>query len=70
MGLTWTYQAATKTMKLYVDGTLLQTCTGLTVSPSQMAAPSDMWLGKSGYLADPYLNARYRDFRVWSTTLA
>jgi hypothetical protein len=69
VALTWTYEAATSTVRAYINGQESMVCTGFTTSPSRMTAPTDMFIGKSGFLNDGYLNARVLDFKIFSKTL-
>lgn len=71
VALTWTYEAATRTIRTYTDGKETAVCAGsFTSSPSEMPAPTDMWIGKSAYVWDAYLTAKLRDFKIFSKTLA
>lgn len=67
--MTWTYHAATLTLRGYINGQLGPVCVH-PVTPSGMPVPTDMWLGKSAWANDPYLTASMRDFRIFSRTLA
>lgn len=67
--MTWTYNAATVTLRGYVNGQPGPVCSG-SVTPSGMAAPTDMWIGKSAWTGDPYLTASMRDFKIYDRTLA
>lgn len=68
--MTWTYEAATNTVRTYINGQQSAFCAGTFAnSPSEMPAPTDMWIGKSGFLLDPYLTARLRDFQIFGQTL-
>lgn len=58
-------------MRTYVNAQQSGVCAGnMTLSPSEMLTPTDMWIGKSGFVKDAYLTARLADFVVFSKTLA
>lgn len=70
VALAWTYNAATGVVRAYVNGQESGACSGFSTSPNKILAPTDMWIGKSGYAADPYLTATLRDFKIFRKTLA
>lgn len=58
---------ASKSMALYQDGALLDTCP-LTRSLSAIEDVND-WLGHSNYAADADLNGTYDEFRIYAAAL-
>ncbi|MEK7951422.1 LamG-like jellyroll fold domain-containing protein [Luteolibacter sp. Y139] len=69
---TWTHLAVTLgggTGKLYVNGNLADTETGITIKPSDIK-PTLNYLGRSMYAADPYFSGRIDDFNVFQRVLS
>jgi hypothetical protein len=68
----WAHVALTLgggTGKLYVNGTLVDTETGITLKPSDIK-PTLNYLGRSMYAADPYFSGRIDDFNVFHRVLS
>lgn len=64
---TWKHVAVTisgTTGRLYLDGAQVAQNTNLTLDPANLGAVGNVWLGRSQYAADPYLNATLDDVRV------
>jgi hypothetical protein len=55
---------------LYVDGVQVGSNTSMIIKPSNMGATTHNWIGRSQYSADPYLNGRVDDFRLYSRVLS
>jgi len=61
---------------LYVDGVGVGTNSAMTLKPSDLSQPLDRnpttqnYLGKSQWPADPYLNGRVDDFRIYNGALS
>ncbi|MEO7099565.1 MAG: LamG-like jellyroll fold domain-containing protein [Luteolibacter sp.] len=69
---TWNHVAVTRTgntARLYINGVLAGTNTGVTLSPSSLGATTQNYLGKSQW-PDPYLNGALDDFRIYSRALS
>ena len=54
---------------LYLDGMGVGTNSGITLSPSGLGATTQNWIGRSQFSADPYLNGRVDEFRIYSGAL-
>ncbi len=68
----WHHVAVTlsgTTGTLYVDGVAVGTNTGMTSKPSNLGNTALNYIGKSQY-ADPYLNGRVDDFRIYRRALS
>jgi hypothetical protein len=68
----WHHVAVThsgNTGTLYVDGAVVGTNTGMTLSPSSMGSTANNYIGKSQF-ADPYLNGQVDDFRIYNRALS
>ncbi len=68
----WTHVAVTlsgNTGRLYVNGVQVGQNTGMTLTPSSMGATTQNWIGRSQW-ADPYLNGRVDDFRIYTNALS
>jgi len=69
----WTHVTVTKsgnTGRLYVNGTLVGTNSSMTLSPASLGNTTQNWIGRSQYSADPYLNGRVDDFRIYNRALS
>ncbi|MBW8780598.1 MAG: alginate lyase family protein [Verrucomicrobia bacterium] len=67
----WVHVAVTlsgDTGTLYVDGVAVGTNTGMTINPDDFR-PSVNYLGDSQYSADPLLNGKLDDFRIYNYAL-
>ena len=67
----WTHVAVTlsgSVGKLYVNGSLVGQNTSMTLNPSSLGNTTNNYLGKSQW-ADPYLNGKIDDFRIYSRAL-
>lgn len=53
---------------LYVDGVQVGQNTAMTLKPSDMGPTTQNWIGRSQF-ADPYLNGRVDDFRIYTGAL-
>jgi fibronectin type 3 domain-containing protein len=70
---TWAHVAVTlsgTTGRLYLNGVLVGTNTGMTLNPSALGAVTQSYLGKSMFAADPYFNGAIDDFRVMTVALS
>ncbi len=54
---------------LYVNGQQVGSNTGMTVNPSDLGVTAQNWIGRSQFSADPYLNGRVGDFRIYNRAL-
>jgi hypothetical protein len=55
---------------LYVDGAQVGSNTSMTIKPSDLGATTQNWIGRSQYAADPYLDGRVDDFRIYNQALS
>jgi fibronectin type 3 domain-containing protein len=70
---TWNHIAVTLsggTAKLYLNGNVVATNTGMTLTPSSLGTTSLNYLGRSQFAADPYFNGAIDDFRIYSRALS
>ena len=68
----WTHLAVTRsgnTGRLYVNGTLVATNTGMTISPSNLGVTSNNWLGRSQF-GDPYLKGSIDEVQLYDRALS
>ncbi|MBI3741949.1 MAG: hypothetical protein HY257_09385 [Chloroflexi bacterium] len=68
----WKHVAVTKsgnTGTVYVDGVSVGTNTSLTLSPSSLGNTTQNYIGRSEYIADPFLDGKLDDFRIYSGAL-
>jgi arabinoxylan arabinofuranohydrolase len=68
----WTHVAVThsgNTGILYVNGAEVGRNSSMSLTPDSLGATTQNYIGKSQY-ADPYLNGRVDDFRIYSATLS
>ncbi|SDG18911.1 cellulose binding domain-containing protein [Chitinophaga filiformis] len=66
---TWTHFAITQsgnTCRLYINGTLVATNTGVTIKPAALGSTAQNYLGKSQFTADPNLKAKVDEFRIYN----
>jgi aryl-phospho-beta-D-glucosidase BglC (GH1 family) len=69
----WTHVAVTRSGNLgilYVNGVEVGRNAALTFSPMSLGYTTQNWIGRSQYSADPYLNGRVDDFRIYINALA
>jgi hypothetical protein len=69
----WHHVAVTlngATGTLYVDGAQVGQNTAMTLKPSDMGSTTQNWIGRSQFSADPYLNGRVDDFRIYNKALS
>ena len=69
----WTHVVVTKsgnTGTLYVNGAVVGTNANMTLSPSSLGNTNQNWIGRSQFSADPYLNGRVDDFRIYNRALS
>ncbi|MDQ0116799.1 LamG-like jellyroll fold domain-containing protein [Paenibacillus harenae] len=69
----WHHVAVTlngSTGTLYVDGLEAGSNTSMTLKPSDLGATTQNWIGRSQYTADPYLDGRVDDFRIYNQALS
>ncbi|MBN2162289.1 MAG: hypothetical protein JW713_05035, partial [Pontiellaceae bacterium] len=64
----WTYDAATTTSRLYVDGVMVAENTAVTLAPSDMGYTSNNLLGRSQW-SDPYFWGTINEFRIYDGAL-
>ena len=68
----WHHVAVTlngATGTLYVDGLQVGQNTTMTLKPSDLGATTQNWIGRSQF-ADPYLNGRVDDFRIYNRAIS
>lgn len=54
---------------LYVDGQQVGISNGMTVKPSDLGVTTQNWIGHSQFSADPYLDGKVDDFRIYNQAL-
>ena len=70
---TWSHVAVTlsgHTGTLYVNGQPVATNTNMTVTPADLGATNQNWIGRSQFIADPYLAATVDDFQIYDHALS
>jgi hypothetical protein len=65
-----TINADGDTIKLYLDGSVVAQNTQATLSPSDLGATTQNWLGRSQYGADAYYTGAIDDFRIYNRALS
>src|SRR5450756_276120 len=69
---TWSHVAVTlsgTTGTLYVNGAVAGTNTDMTLTPADLGATTQDWIGRSQYPGDPYLAAKVDDFQIYGSAL-
>lgn len=64
-----TLDDASDTARVYLNGRLMATNTGVTLRPSDLGATVNNWLGRSQYGADPYFGGSMDEFRIYGRAL-
>jgi hypothetical protein len=54
---------------LYLEGVPVATNSAMTLTPSLLGITTQNWIGRSEWSADPYLNGRVDDFRIYNGAL-
>lgn len=70
---TWSHVAVTlsgHTGTLYVNGQPVATNTNMTLTPADLGATNQNWIGRSQFIADPYLAATVDDFQIYDHALS
>jgi hypothetical protein len=65
----WTADPVTRVAHVYLNGILVGTTTTFTNSPAIVGSTTNDWLGRSQFQADPYINASFDEFRIYSGAL-
>ena len=68
----WSHVAVTlsgNTATLYVNGVSVATNTAVTLRPSSLGNTTNNWIGRAQF-ADPYLNGKVDDFRIYGRALS
>lgn len=68
----WVHVAVTlseKVGRLYVNGELVGSNTGMDFPPAQIQSTPENWIGRSHFASDPYLDGRIDDFRIYAGAL-
>ena len=65
----WTYDAATTTSRLYVEGVMVAENMAATIAPADMGATSNNRLGDSQFSADPGFWGTIEEFRIYDGAL-
>ncbi len=68
----WVHVAVTlsgATGRLYIDGVEAGSNSAMNFAPFRIGPTTQNWLGRSQFSADPYLNGRIDDFRIYSGAL-
>lgn len=69
----WTHVAVTLTGNLgilYVNGVEVGRNESMSLKPLDLGASTQNWIGRSQFAADPYLDGRVDDFRIYSGALS
>jgi hypothetical protein len=69
---TWSHVAVTlsgNTGTLYVNGQPVATNTNMTITPADLGNTTQNWIGRSQFIADPYLAATVDDFQIYDHAL-
>jgi hypothetical protein len=70
---TWSLVTVTQsggTGTLYVNGQPVGTNNNMTLTPADLGATTQNWIGRSQYPADPYLNGAVDDFNIYDHALS
>ncbi len=65
----WTSDNASQTAKLYVDGVLVGSNEGVTLTPADIEPSINNWIGRSQFSADNFLKASITEFRIYDAAL-
>lgn len=66
----WTLDAIAQVGRLYVDGALVGENSGMSLYPALLGSTVNNWLGRSQWIADPFLNASITEFRIYAGVLS
>jgi uncharacterized protein len=55
---------------LYVNGAQVAQNTAMSLSPASLGNTTQNWLGRSQFGADPFLNGKIDNFRIYSRALS
>lgn len=70
---TWTHFAITQsgnTCRMYINGTLVATNTGLSIKPAALGSTAQNYLGKSQFTADPNLKGSIDECKIYNRALS
>ena len=67
--LALTYDPSAGQCKLFLNGALVNSATGVFNAMNRFADVNN-WLGRSQWIADPFFNGSYDEFRLWEGTLS
>lgn len=65
-----TVDSGTTTGILYLDGREIGRNTSMTLTPAELGATQENWIGRSRYVADPYLRAAVDDVHLYDRALS
>ena len=69
VAVTLATSGATTSGTLYLDGNVIGTNPGMTISPASLGTLANNWLGRSQYATDPYLKASLDEVHIYSAAL-
>jgi len=61
----WISRGPSRMGRLYVDGALVASNPGVTLTPALLGPTSNNWLGRAQF-NDPFFNGQFEDFRIWN----
>ncbi len=65
-----TVTQAGATAKLYLNGSVVAQNPATTLHPSSLGATTQNWIGRSQYVANPYLTGKVDEFRIYERALS
>lgn len=63
------YDGVANSLKLYQDCYQVASCSGLTLGPNSISPPTQRYVGRSAFAADPYWDGRIRNVQFYDFVL-